>query len=230
MQKKNTESSEALGVVGDSTSSVPCSNPLYKQSYGLAYTLYEPGSPHAGVWRCIACGSPGDPTVGPESSVDAYVSCDCERCACPRCDPLPPEDCTTSAWSVLLVPAAGDPHRLLFGGRCGSQPPMAMEWTDGVKLWWRAAPCHQSVSRVTDWPTGRRALPLAWEGSLVWEGEHRAARALFSVPKNWTPDYRTPVDMETCIAVAELLASRGVGSVLILYKEGSRVILKTESK
>ena len=46
------------------------------------WTEYEPGAPHAGVWRGPLCGAPGDPTAGPDSPEAAYVDCDC-RCDCP---------------------------------------------------------------------------------------------------------------------------------------------------
>lgn len=119
--------------------------------------------------------------------------------------------------AVLVVPAVGDPGRLLRGGIALARPPMFVrERTDpvcsecGAVARWSSAPTEQTSScwvcsvewrhngiTLTGWTnwmatSARRdgyelALPLWWEGALVPEGWDRARRVANDSPT--MPDY-----------------------------------------
>jgi len=84
--------------------------------------------------------------------------------------------------AVLLVPAEGDPLKLLADNPCGGRPPAAVEW-DITRLesyfsrpagGWCWLP---GSTMVPGYPPHRRhALVLAWDGELVAEGIDRASR------------------------------------------------------
>ena len=72
--------------------------------------------------------------------------------------------------AVLLVPAEGDPHRLLRTGPCGARPPMVHRWLESARsnrLWSRWYVWSDRSARIHD---SQRALVLAWDGEPAAAG------------------------------------------------------------
>ncbi len=88
------------------------------------------------------------------------------------------------SWSVLLIPAPGDPHGLLVPGLCGSQPPRVWrddttgEWSETRPVTEQDHPCYS----LPDLPS-TAALALAWQGRVCPEGRLRAELALAAAVK-----------------------------------------------
>ena len=134
--------------------------------------------------------------------------------------------------AVLLVPAKGDPDKLLDEGPCGARPPTAM-WTTGTREW------HPFVVSVRPYwdcrthPDIRMALVLAWDGEPVAAGLDRLARMpgmLSSVePWQW-PDgvARAPAWLTQPQGLARIVKWLPekvvhIGSVILLDDEGGEV-------
>ncbi len=121
---------------------------------------------------------------------------------------------------VLVIPRAGDPHKLLHEGPCGGRPPVVHEgacecytttlWTDRSTFYVKCPACHEWVR-----PTNRKALPLVWEGEVVPEGMDRAWRRYDRANGALCASY----DVQEAEELAGWMQSGGAGtSVMIPYE------------
>lgn len=126
--------------------------------------------------------------------------------------------------AVLVVPAPGDPGRLLARGACGSSPPVAHEAGRWSTPTWMEG-------RDPDGPMFN-ALPLWWEGRLVEEGWSRLAYAedrLSPDRPGVLPRRRRQIslwpDLEAVLALADGSVLRGIASrVIRLVRVDGRLV------
>jgi len=84
--------------------------------------------------------------------------------------------------AILLVPHAGDPHKLLGDPKstaweCGARPPMAYRVEDDPWAPGRLPGRYAREAQIRGWVMPVRALVLAWGGEVVWQGCEACRRA-----------------------------------------------------
>jgi hypothetical protein len=125
--------------------------------------------------------------------------------------------------AVLVVPAPGDPGRLVWPGACGPAPAVVESGDVCAHDWHREWKPRSEQAEINCYMCRypKQALPLWWDGALVPEGWDRACRALVSRCNELAPN---PLDPEPprfptfddVEALAAFLVPLGLASRVVL--------------